>query len=223
MKSVTTIFKVSYCQFVLYGFTLCVFQMSTTTENGMGGPRNTSREKTYKKVKKNKHKTNCSYKSLTVCVVVFYFYDNCEHVSINIYFGKLLFRANKPKGLHLWVTWVLVNVLLQDIMSCTLWGPGARDQSSAAGHTCFLWLFFIHFGRQCTWQHFLTRHHYKTLHWSYRLGLKIGQRCFCGDSESIFVAQLVRAACLWKLHHKVVPYRRCFFDLKRWNLVVAKY
>lgn len=29
---------------------VCFFQMSTTTENGMGGPWSTSREKTYKKV-----------------------------------------------------------------------------------------------------------------------------------------------------------------------------
>lgn len=68
--------------------TLCLFQMSTTTENGMGGPWNTSREKTYKKV--NKKNFDYSYKSLTV----FGFMWTCFH---NIYCGMPLFGANKSR------------------------------------------------------------------------------------------------------------------------------
>lgn len=43
---------------------VCVFQMSTTTENGMGGPWSTNQEKTYKKVKKER--ANTLTRALTV-------------------------------------------------------------------------------------------------------------------------------------------------------------
>lgn len=121
---------------------------------------------------------------------------------------SLYLEPTNPKGLHLWVTWVLVNVLLQHIMSWPLLGPTARDQSSAA-HTCFLSLkkkkTYINFGRHYT--------HYKTLYRSYRLGRITGQRCSCGGSESMSVSELLGA--VRKLHYKTVGYTRRFVDFAK--------
>lgn len=68
--------------------------MSTTTENGMGGPRSTGREKTYKKVKDIAFLHNNSLTVLGfICLL-----RQCEPVPLHYsYFGMLLFRANKSK------------------------------------------------------------------------------------------------------------------------------
>ena len=94
----------------------------------------------------------------------------CSH---NIYFGMTLFGANKSTR-PLLVTWVLINVLVQHIMSLLLPGPAARNLSSA-GHTCFLsFIFALKLRRHCLWQHFSRCHNYMDSHssdncWDFKL------------------------------------------------------
>lgn len=76
-----------------WGFSpLRLFQMSTTTENGLGGPLSTSREKTYKKVKQQQQQQSlgCLIQKMKVSLCINLFEKGCD------------FTLLSPQGLYFW-------------------------------------------------------------------------------------------------------------------------
>lgn len=147
--------------------------MSTTTENGMGGPWSTSREKTYKKVKKKKSMT---ISEQPYCV---WFYlphkMNVNLLSYHLFWKGCCFKKSKRS--------FLLSLSHMSPYKCPSTALNVLTPARAACQRsvkCWSLLlsflsFFLkkkNFRRHCLWQHFTIRRfstvavQVKSKHWS---------------------------------------------------------